>query len=136
MVVTADHGMIDSAVDQRLVIDDQVDKGGLLEWFGGDTRVAYLYLKDAASAESMQRQLESQSALYKAVLTSDAIAANWFCPVGELAAQRLPELMLLARSNFTLFHSVYSKKRSIEMTAHHGGLSSCELRVPLVRVGL
>lgn len=136
LIVTADHGMIDSSVDQRLLIDEQVDKGGLLEWFGGDTRVAYLYLKDPAAAESMQRQLESQSALYQAVLTNDAIAANWFGPVGEMAAQRLPELMLLARSNFTLFHSVYSKKRSIEMTAHHGGLSSNELRVPLIRVGL
>jgi predicted AlkP superfamily pyrophosphatase or phosphodiesterase len=136
LVVTADHGMIDSLPEQRLVIDDQVEQGGLLEWFGGDTRVAYLYLKDPGSAAILQSKLESQSALYQAVLTQDAIAANWFGPVGELAQQRLPEIMLLARSNFTLFHSVYSKKRSIEMTAHHGGLSSNELRVPLIRVGL
>lgn len=136
MVVTADHGMIDSELEQRLVIDDAVEQGGLLEWFGGDTRVAYLYLKDPSSAEAMQQSLETQSALYQAVLTKDAIEANWFGPVGQLASQRLPELMLLARSNFTLFHSVYSKKRSIEMIAHHGGLSSNELRIPLIRVGV
>jgi hypothetical protein len=136
MVVTADHGMIDSVLEQRLVIDDAVEQGGLLEWFGGDTRVAYLYLKDSSAAEAMQQSLETQSALYQAVLTKDAIEANWFGPVGQLASQRLPELMLLARSNFTLFHSVYSKKRSIEMIAHHGGLSSNELRIPLIRVGV
>jgi len=136
MVVTADHGMIDSELEQRLVIDDAVEQGGLLEWFGGDTRVAYLYLKDPSAAEAMQQSLENQSALYQAVLTKDAIEANWFGPVGQLASQRLPELMLLARSNFTLFHSVYSKKRSIEMIAHHGGLSSNELRIPLIRVGV
>jgi predicted AlkP superfamily pyrophosphatase or phosphodiesterase len=136
MVVTADHGMIDSELEQRLVIDDAVEQGGLLEWFGGDTRVAYLYLKDPSSAEAMQQSLETQSALYQAVLTKDAIEANWFGPVGQLAGHRLPELMLLARSNFTLFHSVYSKKRSIEMIAHHGGLSSNELRIPLIRVGV
>lgn len=136
LVVTADHGMIDSELDQHLVIDDAVEQGGLLEWFGGDTRVAYLYLKDPSAASDLQQRLESQSALYQAVLTKDAIAANWFGAVGELASQRLPELMLLARSNFTLFHSVYSKKRSIEMIAHHGGLSSNELRIPLIRVGI
>lgn len=136
LVVTADHGMIDSELDQHLVIDEAVEQGGLLEWFGGDTRVAYLYLKDPAASSDLQQRLESQSALYQAVLTKDAIAANWFGPVRELASQRLPELMLLARSNFTLFHSVYSKKRSIEMIAHHGGLSSNELRIPLIRVGI
>ena len=136
LVVTADHGMMDSEMNQHLVIDDAVEQGGLLEWFGGDTRVGYLYLKDASLAKDLQQKLEPQGALYQAVLTKDAIAANWFGPVGELASQRLPELMLLARSNFTLFHSVYSKKRSIEMIAHHGGLSSNELRIPLIRVGV
>ncbi|MFM1958122.1 MAG: hypothetical protein RI929_485 [Actinomycetota bacterium] len=136
MIITADHGMIDSLPEQRLVIDEYVERGGYLEWFGGDTRVAYLYLKDPASTESFQRELESASAIFQTVATSDAIAANWFGPVGELAQQRMPELMLLARGNFTLFHSVYSKKRSIEMTAHHGGLSSNELRIPLIRIGV
>jgi hypothetical protein len=136
LVITADHGMIDSPMEHHLVIDDAVDQGGLLEWFGGDTRVAYLYLKDTAAAPSLQDRLESQSALFQTVLTQDAIEANWFGPVGELAQARMPELMLLARSNFTLFHSVYSKKRSIEMVAHHGGLSSSELRIPLIRVGV
>ena len=136
LVVTADHGMIDSATEQRLILDDHVEQGGVLEWFGGDTRVAYLYLKDPAAATSLQHQLEGQSALFQTVLAKDAIKANWFGPVGDLALQRMPELILLARSNFTLFHSVYSKKRSIEMTAHHGGLSSAELRVPLIRVGI
>ena len=136
LIVTADHGMVDSPMEQHLVIDDAVDQGGLLEWFGGDTRVAYLYLKDAAAAPSLQDRLESQSALFQTVLTQDAIEANWFGPVGALAKARMPELMLLARSNFTLFHSVYSKRRSIEMVAHHGGLSSSELRIPLIRVGV
>ena len=136
LVVTADHGMIDSLPEQRLVIDDYVDRGGLLEWFGGDTRVAYLYLKDPGASLSFQRDLEHANGIFQTIATTDAIAANWFGPVGELAQQRMPELMLLARSNFTLFHSVYSKKRSIEMTAHHGGLSSNELRIPLIRVGI
>ena len=135
MIVTADHGMIDSEMQQHLVIDEHVDQGGLLEWFGGDTRAAYLYLKDPSAAESLQLRLENQAALFQTVLSADAVAANWFGPVGEQAAQRMPDLILLARSNFTLFHSVYSKRRSIEMIAHHGGLSSAELRVPLIRVG-
>lgn len=136
LIVTADHGMMDSRQDQRIFIDDYVDKGGLLEWFGGDTRVGYLYLKDPSATNQMLEQLQGQNSLYQAVATSEAVSANWFGDVSPLAAQRLPEIMLLARSNFTLFHSVYSKKRSIEMTAHHGGLSSAELRIPLVRVGL
>jgi predicted AlkP superfamily pyrophosphatase or phosphodiesterase len=136
LIVTADHGMVDSAPEQRLFIDDYVDQGGLLEWFGGDTRATYLYLKDASETDAFQLRLESHSALFHTVKSADAIDANWFGEVGVLARQRMPELILLARSNFTLFHSVFSKKRSIEMTAHHGGLSSSELRIPLIRVGV
>jgi predicted AlkP superfamily pyrophosphatase or phosphodiesterase len=136
LIVTADHGMIDSAEDNRIYIDDYVEQGGFLEWFGGDTRAAYLYLKDSSATEEMIAGLDGYSSLFSAIDTRHAVGANWFGPIGLEAEARLPEVILLAKSTLTLFHSVYSKKRSIEMIAHHGGLSSQELRIPLIRIGI
>jgi hypothetical protein len=48
----------------------------------------------------------------------------------------MPDILLLAKSDITLYHSVFSKKRSYDMIAHHGGLTSAETRIPLIRVGI
>jgi hypothetical protein len=44
--------------------------------------------------------------------------------------------MLLAKGNYTLYHSKYFKARSFDMISHHGALSAAETRIPLIRFGL
>jgi hypothetical protein len=135
VIIVSDHGMMDTADDRKVYIDDAVDQGGNLEFYAGDTRLGYVYLKDASLKLEMLERLESSSDAFTPIDSEAAIAAGWFGQVGFEARSRMPEIFLLARGNFTLFHSVYSKKRSIEMTAHHGGLSSAETRIPLIRIG-
>lgn len=135
VLVVADHGMMDSPLERRLYIDDFVDQGGLVDHFAGDTRASYLYLKQPGLAESFAVQLNNQQEIFTAVSGAQAQAANWFGPIGPEARDRFPDVILLAKSNITLFHSVFTKKRAFDMTAHHGGLTSQETRVPLVRIG-
>jgi predicted AlkP superfamily pyrophosphatase or phosphodiesterase len=136
VVVTADHGMMDTAADRKVFIDDMVDQGGLLEHYAGDTRVVYLYLKDVSQRATYANRLEQFEKIFTVVHPENAVAANWYGPLSQEARDRMPDLMLLAKSNFTLFHSVLTKKRAYEMTAHHGGLTSAETRIPLIRIGV
>lgn len=136
VIVTADHGMMDTAADRKVFIDDMVDHGGLLEHYAGDTRVVYLYLKDISQIEIYAAHLEQFDKIFTVVRPEHAVSSNWFGPLSPEAIDRMPDLMLLAKSNFTLFHSVLTKKRAYEMTAHHGGLTSAETRIPLIRIGV
>ena len=136
VIITADHGMVDTSAEKRIFLDEELDSGGHLDFFGGDTRAGFVYLDSPTSIPKVIESLATHSNFLLAIPTHRAIEANFFGPIGIEASQRLPDLLLLAKSNFTLFHSVHSKKKSSEMIAHHGALSSAETRIPLIRIGI
>lgn len=132
IVLTADHGVVDSPREQRVLIDE-IDAMDELRWFGGDSRASYLYLQEGASASEVMQRLESTlHGIAKVASTAQLIEANYFLGKVEKFGHRLPDLVLLAEGRQTLFHSSMSKPRSIEMVAHHGGVSSMEIRIPLL----
>jgi len=135
VIITADHGMVETSKPRQLVLDDAYTKSGSVQFVGGDTRVNYVYLDSLGAIEQVVTDLDPFSYAFDAVKTEDAITANWFGEVLQPARDRLPELMLLAKSDFTLYHSKFFKTRSFDMIAHHGSLSPAEIRVPLVRIG-
>jgi hypothetical protein len=136
LIITSDHGMMDTTQERKVFVDEFVDAGGHLMQFAGDTRVPYLYMKDSGNKADYLAELEKHDQLFTAIDASRIAEAGWFGKLSEEALARMPDVILLAKSNITLFHSVFTKKRAFEMTAHHGGVSSAETRIPLVRVGL
>ena len=136
VIVTSDHGMVETTKEKQLILDDYLEAGGHTEFYGGDTRVGFVYLDDKTSIDEVVGNLEPVAYAFDMVATESAIAAGWFGPVGFEARSRLPELMLLAKGNYTLYHSRYFKPRSFEMISHHGALSPAETRIPLIRFGL
>jgi predicted AlkP superfamily pyrophosphatase or phosphodiesterase len=134
VVVTADHGLIDTESDRRFFLDEALQSFEL-EFFGGDTRAAYLYVK-SAKLEHIEQALSGYSFALSVHSLDELVSAGWLGPVEAPAMQRLPDFILLAKSNYTLFHSAFSKPKSAEMVAHHGGLTPEETQVPLLRFGL
>lgn len=134
LVVIADHGMVDTSEEMHLVLDKYFDSA--LEWFGGDTRASYVYLNDPKAIDSTLERFTPLSNSITAIRTTDLVEKRFFGDVTELALNRLPEIVLLAKGSHTLFHSEYSKKKSFEMIAHHGAPSAAEIRIPLVRIGI
>ena len=135
VIITADHGMVETTKSRQLVLDDAYEKSGSVQFVGGDTRVNYVYLDAPSEVHKVVADLELFSYAFDAVETEAAIRANWFGEVLQPARDRLPDLMLLAKSDFTLYHSKFFKPRSFDMIAHHGALSTAEIRVPLIRIG-
>ena len=135
LVVTSDHGMIETTKDRQLVLDDYLADLGL-EFFGGDTRATYLYLEPEASRVEVINALEPLGHALSAFDAEELVRAGWYGKISQEARDRLPELVLLARNNFTLYHSKFSKQRAFDMISHHGSVSDAEMRIPLIRVGL
>jgi predicted AlkP superfamily pyrophosphatase or phosphodiesterase len=134
VVITADHGMVDSPEERKIELSEELADFGV-DLFGGDTRSGYLYLLDPSQRPGVLQKLSGHFAL-NAHDVDDLIEANWYGEIGLQAGYRLPDLVLLAKSDFTLFHKDFSKPRSYRMVAHHGAATTAELKVPLVRIGL
>jgi hypothetical protein len=134
LIITADHGMVETARDRQLRLDSEL-AGLSLEFFGGDTRCSYLYFAEPNDASVAIERLSPLSYAFGAHHTSELIEGGWYGSIGSQAKNRLPEVILLARSNYTLYHSNFSKQRAFDMISHHGSISDTELKVPLIRIG-
>jgi predicted AlkP superfamily pyrophosphatase or phosphodiesterase len=134
VVITADHGMLDTADHKRIELDELLRPRGI-EFVGGDTRSMYLYLKPDVDKNELLQELETyqQFSAYDAKALVDA---GLLGELGPQARERIPDLVLLAKGNNTLYHSDFSKPRSYRMIAHHGGLSAQELQIPLIRFNI
>ncbi len=134
VVVTSDHGMLDTSDAKRVELDSVLD-GLEVEFVGGDTRSMYLYFKDEQEAELALIQLERFSQ-FTAHSVAQLVEAGIYGEIGPQARERLPHAVLLAKGSNTLYHSGFSKPRSYRMVAHHGGLSAQELQIPLIRFNI
>ncbi|CAB4547006.1 MAG: hypothetical protein F2536_03690 [Actinobacteria bacterium] len=134
LVITSDHGMIETTKDKQLILDQYLD-GLSLEFFGGDTRSSYVYFENRQDAQTAIDRLEPVSYALGAHLSQELIDAGWYGEVGKEARDRMPDLVLIAKSYYTLYHSKFSKQRAFDMISHHGAFSDAELRIPLIRIG-
>lgn len=132
VIVTADHGMLDSPEEFKVELKDQLSGIGL-SFLGGDTRAALVYLENSATAADALKQL-SDARFFSVHLASEL--ASWYGELGPQAQDRSADLVLLAKGQHTLFHQEFSKPRSYRMVAHHGAMTSRELKIPLIRIGL
>jgi hypothetical protein len=133
VVVTADHGLIDTEVERRVFLQEALS-GLPLQYFGGDTRVAYLYT--SATAGEVTVALAPFAHALTVHTLEEFLESGYLGVVNEPIRKRLPEFVLLAKSNYTLFHSGFSKPSSAEMVAHHGGLTPAETQIPIFRFGV
>lgn len=132
VVVTADHGMLDSPDEFKVELKEEL--GGLgVSFFGGDTRAALLYMDSPESSQEAFQAL-SNSRFFSAHRASEL--TPWYGELGLQAQNRLADLVLIAKGQHTLFHEDFSKPRSYRMVSHHGAMTSRELKIPLVRIGL
>ncbi|MEN9715823.1 MAG: hypothetical protein RJA35_1290 [Actinomycetota bacterium] len=136
MLLTADHGVIDIQAHGQVYIDEFDTDWSAVANVSGDPRVNFVYLNDAVDtdriAESMTLNLEGRGL---ALSKQQVIDAGWYGPVTNEAAQRMPEIFLLATKNVAFYHREYAPAASLNMIGQHGALSSLEMSIPLIGWG-
>lgn len=135
VVVTADHGMVDVARHQQVMLDaDSALLDGVAE-IGGEPRFRSLYLHPGASAEDIARRwAEAEGARAWVATREEAIASGVFGPVDHEVAQRLGDVIVAARKQVA-YYSAADDPRSLDMVGQHGSFSEDERGVPLVTAG-
>jgi predicted AlkP superfamily pyrophosphatase or phosphodiesterase len=132
VVLTSDHGMINTNPELQIHLDKFVDAEDI-EAIAGDTRTTYLHTKLLKT--HLQKVLEGQPlSIFDIKEVEDA---GWFG--GEVRAEfryRLPEIVLVAKGDHVILHKDFNTERAYSMVGHHGTFDDREIEVPLMRIGL
>ena len=134
LLVTADHGFIDSPRRRVIDLDDHPQLAAMLvRPLCGERHVAYCYVAEArlpAFETYVRRHLGRACHLYR---SEQLIAAGWFGPppYHRRLASRAGDYTLVMKDNWTIKDWLAGEKR-YTMIGVHGGTSDSEMRVPLI----
>lgn len=137
LLVTADHGVLDVASEQHVLVDEWVGFE-TVRHVGGDPRLMHLYLEESATAQERDelaaRWAADELPRGRVLTRAQAVADGWFGPVDDEVAPRIGDILVEARADVAYYDgSAPSAARS--MVGQHGAWSDRERRVPLLRFG-
>lgn len=134
VIVTADHGMVDIEPTNHVYLEQLDSLKGASFITAGDTRCAYIYLRDSSSTEKLQHALSTELGTTAYVCTwPELVESGW---QGTPATDRaIPDLVLLAKDAIAFYDRRTAKPSSMRMIGHHGSLTDRETRIPLITAG-
>ena len=133
LIMTADHGFIDSPSDRQVHLEDHVALAEMLSQpVCGERRLAYCYLKPGAEADFVDYIDSVLSDRMEAWPREKLLDEQWFGPgpVNPRLAGRIGDYVLAMKDNWTLVDHVPGEK-PLRLVGVHGGLSQNEMIVPL-----
>ena len=134
LLVTADHGFIDTTKQSRLLINDYPEIMDCLQIpLCGEPRLAYCYVQPHRRerfVELVTQQLGHAVTLHRGI---DLIEQGLY-GLGDVhpeLASRVGEFVLEMKDNYILTQRLVGESE-FYMIGQHGGLSEAEMRVPLI----
>lgn len=136
LLVTADHGFIDTSAEHTLQLEDYPEIQQCLSApLCGEPRVGYCYVQQHQQAnfeKYVSEQLEHAVTLHPA---DDLVAANWF-GLGEPTARlqaRIGDYILICKEDYVIKDRL-PMEQPWQNIGVHGGTSEREMYVPLLAI--
>ena len=131
LLVTADHGMLDVAPEQRVDIDAEPALSAGLTLVAGESRFRHLYCVPGAEADVLAAYRARLGASALVLSRDEAVARGWFGPVEERVAPRIGDVVVATVGPVGL---VASRRFPTEagLIGVHGSLSADEMAIPLL----
>lgn len=133
VVLTADHGFIDSPSQRQVHLDDHVALAAMLaQPICGERRFAYCYLKPGVRADFEDYVATVFAGRMEAWPRAKLLDEAWFGhgPVNTRLASRVGDMVLAMKDDWTLVDHVPGEA-PLTMIGVHGGLSRREMLIPL-----
>ncbi|MFP7760563.1 alkaline phosphatase family protein [Marisediminicola sp. LYQ85] len=140
MLVTADHGVIDTPEHAHILFDESSELVDAIRWVAGEPRCLQLHFDPEASDAERERTIaawrEHESARSWVLTRDEAVAAGWFgARVDPEVLPRIGDLIVAARKNVAYYDSRPKNQSARGMIGQHGSLSRDETAIPLLRFG-
>lgn len=134
LVLTADHGLIDTSEEKTIVLNDYPEiQSCLSQPLTGEPRVAYCYVK-RGSEELFERLVNKCLSQYMKLIKSTTLQEQNLFGLGDTNPDfpnRIGNYVLLMKENYIIKDFLPDEKPFTQIGVH-GGLSPEEMTVPLV----
>ncbi|MDH4273514.1 MAG: alkaline phosphatase family protein, partial [Gammaproteobacteria bacterium] len=138
LLVTADHGLIDTSSEHQLVLNDHPELMAMLRHpLSGEPRATYCHVKPGTHA-AFKRYIETHLAESVALFESRILVEQGYFgnAVGDAEfLNRIGDYVLIMRGNWVI-KDYLPTERAFTQVGVHGGLTEDELLVPLIKMRL
>jgi hypothetical protein len=131
LLVTADHGMLDVPAHTRLDLDEEPDLLDGVRLLAGEPRARYVHAVAGAADDLLHRWRGVLGHRAWVVSRDEAVASGVFGPVDDALAERIGDVVALARGSWALV-SPNQEPGPSRLAAYHGSLTERELAIPLL----
>ncbi|RAJ36003.1 putative AlkP superfamily pyrophosphatase or phosphodiesterase [Kitasatospora sp. SolWspMP-SS2h] len=134
LYVTADHGMIDIAPEDRIDFDEDWELSAGVALLGGEGRARHVYAHPGAAADVHAVWSEVLGEQMWVATREQAVAAGWFGPsVDARVLPRIGDVVAAARDDIAVI-ATRSEPGESQMVGLHGSMTPVEQLVPLLEV--
>ncbi|MDH4189023.1 MAG: alkaline phosphatase family protein [Betaproteobacteria bacterium] len=134
VVVTADHGFIDSPPGDLLLLEDAPGLSAMLRFpLCGERRIAYCHVQPGRTAEFIARARDWLGDRAEVRASRELVDEGWFgggTPHPRFA-ERIGDVSLVMRERHTIKDWLPGESRHLHI-GNHGGTSMDEMRIPLI----
>jgi Type I phosphodiesterase / nucleotide pyrophosphatase len=132
LLITADHGMVTVADDDKIDFDASADlRDGVLA-LAGEPRARYVHARPGAAGDVLAAWRGCLEDRMWVLSRDEAIAAGWFgSEVTATSRQRIGDLVVVARTGSAVVRRQAEPTLS-DLPGQHGALTDDELLVPLL----
>jgi hypothetical protein len=131
LVVTADHGMLDTAPNDRIEIDSFPELRESVQHLAGEPRMRHIYARPGASADVAETWRERLAGNATVLMREEAIAGGWFGEVDLGLTDRIGDVIAVATGTCVLA-SQSVDSRSSALIGQHGAVTEAEIAIPLM----
>lgn len=138
LLVTADHGFINSPEDRVIPLENHPELADMLARpLCGEQRVAWCYLKPGAGADFERCAHARLGARAEVVSRQRLLDDHWFgpAPAHSKLASRIGDFALVMQDNWSIKDTLKGEQPH-RILGVHGGVSAAEMWVPLVTLQL
>lgn len=131
LLVTADHGMVDIALDERVDVDEHPALQQGVRLLGGEARFRHLYCRDGEADAVLARWCDELGDDVLVHRRDDAIDLGWFGAVNDVARERIGDVLAASIAR-TAVVSTLRFPHEARLVGLHGSLTADEMLVPLL----
>jgi hypothetical protein len=132
VVVTADHGMVDVPMSDRVDVAHDADLTRGVRYVGGEPRAVHLYCEPGAAGDVLAAWRERLENRMELLTRDEAVRAGWFGPVEPRVLPRIGDVVGSAACSFAVVDSRTARPELLRLLGLHGARSVGELLVPVL----
>lgn len=131
LVITADHGMVDCEVDQRIDIDDITPLRNQVLLIGGEPRCRFIYTRPGHADEVADAWRAELGDVAWILTRTDAVARGFFGDIDSHVERRIGDVIAWAKDRWSLSSTTVDDRVS-RLRGQHGSLTPDEVEIPLM----